>query len=36
MQPYELLTNEQVEKIHETSIQILTQIGVDFGYPPAL
>ncbi len=36
MQPYEVLTNEQVEKIHETSLQILSQIGVEFGYPPAL
>ena len=36
MQPYELLTNEQVEQIHETSIQILSQIGVEYGYPPAL
>jgi len=36
MQQFELLTNEQVEQIHETSIQILTQTGVEFGYPPAL
>ena len=36
MQQFELLTNELVEQIHETSIQILTQIGVEFGYPPAL
>ena len=36
MQPYTLLTNEQVEQVHETALQILTQIGVDFGYPPAL
>jgi trimethylamine--corrinoid protein Co-methyltransferase len=36
MQQFESLTNEQVEQIHETSIQILTQIGVEFGYPPAL
>jgi len=36
MHHFELLTNEQVNQIHETSIQILTQIGVDFGYPPAL
>ena len=36
MQPYELLTNEQVEQVHETALQILTQIGVKFGYPPAL
>ena len=36
MQPYQLLTDDQVDKIHETSVQILTQIGVEFGYPPAL
>ena len=36
MQPYELLTNQQVEQIHESSIQILSKIGVEFGYPPAL
>ena len=36
MQQFELLSNEQVEQIHETSIQILTQIGVEFDYPPAL
>ena len=36
MQQFDLLANEQVEQIHETSIQILTQIGVEFGYPPAL
>jgi len=36
MTQFELLTNEQVEQIHETSIQILAQVGVEFGYPPAL
>ena len=36
MQLFELLTNDQVEEIHDASIQILTQIGVEFGYPPAL
>jgi trimethylamine--corrinoid protein Co-methyltransferase len=36
MQQFELLTKEQVEQIHEISIQILTQVGVEFGYPPAL
>ena len=36
MQLFELLTNDQVEQIHDASIQILTQIGVEFGYPPAL
>jgi trimethylamine--corrinoid protein Co-methyltransferase len=36
MQPYELLTKEQVEQIHETSLRILEQIGIDFHYTPAL
>ena len=36
MQWYELLTQDQAEQIHETSLQILEQIGVDFTYPPAL
>jgi trimethylamine--corrinoid protein Co-methyltransferase len=36
MQWYELLTQKQVEQVHETSLQILTEIGMDFGYPPAL
>jgi len=35
MQWYEILTQEQVERIHETSLQILDQIGVDFFYTPA-
>jgi trimethylamine--corrinoid protein Co-methyltransferase len=36
MQWYEILTQDQVEQVHETSLQILFQIGMDFGYPPAL
>ncbi len=36
MQQYELLTSEQVEQVHEASLQILTRIGMEFGYPPAL
>ena len=36
MQLFEPMTNDQVEQIHDASIQILTQIGVEFGYPPAL
>jgi len=36
MQRYAILTKTQVEKVHETSLQILDQIGVDFSYPPAL
>ena len=33
---YEVFTQQQVEQVHETSLQILEQIGVDFGWPPAL
>jgi len=36
MQPFEILTQKQIEQIHETSLRILEQIGLDFGYPPAL
>ena len=36
MQQFKLLKNERVEQIHASSIRILTQIGVEFGYPPAL
>ncbi len=36
MQRFGILTKTQIEKVHETSLQILEQIGVDFGYPPAL
>jgi trimethylamine--corrinoid protein Co-methyltransferase len=36
MQPFEILTQKQIEQIHQTAMQILEQIGVEFGYPPAL
>ena len=36
MQRFEILTKTQVEKVHETSLQILWKIGVDFSYPPAI
>ena len=36
MQRFEILTKTQLEKVHETSLRILEQIGVDFGYSPAL
>lgn len=36
MQRFEILTKTQVEKVHETSLRILEEIGLDFGYPPAL
>ncbi|MGD8880622.1 MAG: trimethylamine methyltransferase family protein [Desulfobacterales bacterium] len=36
MQRFEILTKTQVEKVHETSLRILAEIGLDFGYPQAL
>ncbi len=36
MQRFEILTKNQVQKVHETSLRILEQIGLDFGHPPAL
>ncbi len=36
MQRFEILTKTQVEKVHQTSLQILEQIGMDIGYPAAL
>ncbi|NNL77131.1 MAG: trimethylamine methyltransferase family protein [Desulfobacterales bacterium] len=36
MQQFGILTKNQVEKVHETSLRILEEIGLDFGYPPAL
>ena len=36
MQWYEFLTPHQVEQIHETSLNILSQVGIEFRYPPAL
>ena len=36
MQPYEFLTENQVEQVHEASMQILQEVGIDFRYPPAL
>lgn len=36
MQWYEFLTSHQIEQIHETSIKILDQVGIEFRYPPAL
>ncbi|MGD8300824.1 MAG: trimethylamine methyltransferase family protein [Desulfobacterales bacterium] len=35
MHRFEILTKTQVEKIHATSLRILEDIGLDFGYPPA-
>ena len=36
MQRFEILTKTQIEKVHQTTLQILEQIGMDIGYPPAL
>jgi trimethylamine--corrinoid protein Co-methyltransferase len=36
MHRFEILTKTQVDKVHETSLRILEEIGLDFGYPPAL
>ena len=33
---YEVLTQQDVEKIHETSLRILEEVGVVFQYEPAL
>ena len=36
MQCFGILTQTQVEQVHQTSLRILDQIGLDFAYPPAL
>ncbi|MBW2298494.1 MAG: trimethylamine methyltransferase family protein [Deltaproteobacteria bacterium] len=36
MQLYEFLTHHQVEQIHEASLNMLEQVGIEFRYPPAL
>ena len=36
MHRFEILTKTQLEKVHETSLRILAEIGVDFGHSPAL
>ena len=36
MHRFEILTKNQLGKVHETSLQILEKVGLDFGYPPAL
>ncbi len=36
MQWYQFLTDQQVAQVHETSVQILETVGIDFRYPPAL
>jgi len=36
MQCYEFLTKQQVEQVHEASLRILENIGIDFRFAPAL
>ena len=36
MQWYEFMTKPQVEQIHEASMRILSKVGIDFRYAPAL
>jgi len=36
MHRFEILTKTQLEKVHATSLRILEQIGLDFGYAPAI
>jgi trimethylamine--corrinoid protein Co-methyltransferase len=36
MNHFKLLTDRQVEQIHDASLHILEKVGVDFYYPPAL
>ena len=36
MHPYEFLSKQQVEQVHDASIRILQEVGIDFRYPPAL
>jgi trimethylamine--corrinoid protein Co-methyltransferase len=36
MQWYEFLTEQEVAQVHETSMQILATVGIDFRYEPAL
>lgn len=35
MQRYQILTQNEIEKIHETSLRILEEVGVVFSYAPA-
>ena len=36
MHRFEILTKTQLDKVHATSLRILEEIGLDFGYAPAL
>ena len=36
MQYFELLTKSQIEEIHESTLEIMERIGIDFRYQPAL
>src|SRR5438309_11805337 len=36
LKPYDILSGDQVQQIHDQAMQILQEIGVDFLYPRAL
>ncbi|TMD13391.1 MAG: trimethylamine--corrinoid methyltransferase, partial [Chloroflexi bacterium] len=36
LKPYDILSEDQVQQIHDHAMQILQEIGVDFLYPRAL
>jgi trimethylamine--corrinoid protein Co-methyltransferase len=36
MQRFEYFTDDDVQKIHEATLQVLETVGVDFGYEPAV
>jgi trimethylamine--corrinoid protein Co-methyltransferase len=36
MHPYELLSSEQVARVHEASLTIMAEVGLDFRHPEAL
>ena len=36
MHPYELLSTDQVVRVHEASLAIMAEIGLDFRHPEAL
>jgi trimethylamine:corrinoid methyltransferase len=33
---FDVLTDEQIDKIHKNSLKILQEIGVEFSYDPAI
>lgn len=36
IQKYDILTQDEIDKIHHNSMRILREIGVEFSYEPAL